>query len=73
MDGLVAQYVETIANNAPLTIAAVKQTIIELGKPDAGQDLELCRELVETCFSSEDYQEGRLAFMEKRKPRFQGR
>ena len=58
---------------APLTIAAVKQTIIELGKPDAGQDLELCRELVETCFSSEDYQEGRLAFMEKRKPRFQGR
>ena len=73
LDGLVAQYVETIANNAPLTIAAVKQTIIELGKPDAGQDLELCRELVETCFSSEDYQEGRLAFMEKRKPRFQGR
>jgi 1,4-dihydroxy-2-naphthoyl-CoA synthase len=29
--------------------------------------------LVETCFSSDDYQEGRLAFMEKRKPNFQGR
>jgi len=73
LDGLVDQYVETIANNAPLTIAAVKQTIIELGKTDAEQNLGLCRELVEICFSSDDYQEGRRAFMEKRKPRFQGR
>lgn len=73
LEDLVADYVRRITENAPLTIAAAKQAIIELGKPDANQDLDLCQTLVETCFSSDDYQEGRLAFMEKRKPNFQGR
>jgi enoyl-CoA hydratase/carnithine racemase len=73
LENLVADYVNRITANAPLTIAAAKQAIIELGKYDADQDLDLCQELVENCFSSEDYQEGRLAFMEKRKPNFQGK
>jgi 1,4-dihydroxy-2-naphthoyl-CoA synthase len=30
-------------------------------------------ELVDACFNSEDYQEGRLAFTEKRKPSFRGK
>ena len=34
--------------------------------------MELCRRLIRDCFESEDYAEGRRAFMEKRKPVFSG-
>jgi enoyl-CoA hydratase/carnithine racemase len=63
---------ERIAENAPLTIAAVKFIVGELTKDEKRRDLARCCALVDKCFASRDYEEGRRAFMEKRKPRFTG-
>lgn len=66
-------YANTIGNNAPLTIAAVKRSLIEVLKDPAERDLAQCQQMVEACFESADYKEGQTAFMEKRKPQFKGR
>lgn len=66
-------YADTIAKNAPLTIAAVKRALIEYNKDPAQRDIALCHKMVDDCFASEDYKEGQAAFMEKRKPVFKGR
>jgi len=68
----VTGYANTIADNAPLTVAAIKRAAIEALKPEAERNLELVGEMVARCFASQDYIEGRRAFMEKRKPRFSG-
>ena len=69
----VADYCDTIAVNAPLSIKAVKQILKELTRKDAGPNWNLCETLVEECFASDDYIEGRRAFMEKRKAVFKGK
>jgi enoyl-CoA hydratase/carnithine racemase len=55
-----------MAGNAPLTIRAAKAAI-------RGADREEVARLVAICRESEDLQEGRRAFFEKRPPRFTGR
>jgi enoyl-CoA hydratase len=70
LQATVDDYTRRIAENAPLTIHAAKTAIGELCKTESERDLALCNELVMKCFASDDYQEGRKAFMEKRKPQF---
>jgi enoyl-CoA hydratase len=70
--GFVTGYASTIAENAPLTVAAIKRAAIEALKPEPDRNLKLVDEMVARCFASEDYIEGRRAFMEKRKPQFTG-
>ncbi len=48
----------TIAQNAPLTIQAVKSIVRELRRDPADRDVALCDALVRKCFESADYQEG---------------
>ena len=66
-------YTRRISGNAPLTIRAVKTAVTENLKAPADRNLALCAEQVAACFASEDYKEGRTAFMEKRTPQFTGK
>ncbi len=71
LEGLVRDYARAIGDNAPLTIEATKQLIHELVRSD-GPDAARCDALIERCFKSADYIEGRRAFMETRRPRVTG-
>ena len=72
LDTAVEEYATEIAENAPLTVALVKAVTVELRKDSARRDLEKLARMVDACAASQDYVEGRRAFMEKRRPRFTG-
>ena len=72
LEAYVKSITDMISANAPLTIKAVKFTVGEMLKDESKRNLARSVELVEQCFASRDYTEGRTAFMEKRKPVFTG-
>jgi len=72
LEAYVKSYADTIAANAPLTVTAAKFIANETVKDESKRDLARCQDMVDACFRSNDYTEGRRAFMEKRKPAFQG-
>lgn len=66
-------YAGLIVANAPLTVKAAKAAVnAGMLDPDK-RDLAKIKEMVDICFNSEDYKEGRTAFMQKRIPVFKGR
>lgn len=73
LEEAVLELVGAMAANAPLTMKAAKAAIREALRDPERRDLEHVDRLVTACFESEDYIEGRRAFMDKRTPRFQGR
>ena len=73
LDAAVDELAGTISENAPLTVKAAKAAIAQTVKDPDRRDLDAVAELVEACFNSADYIEGRRAFMEKRRPDFTGR
>ena len=73
LDATVDQLARTMAGNAPLSIKGMKHIITQALRDPAERDMAGVEAAVSTCFDSADYTEGRTAFMEKRKPVFQGR
>ena len=63
---------QMIAENAPMTVDSVKYIVSQIMAPENKTNREECARRVQACFESEDYKEGRKAFMEKRKPNFVG-
>jgi enoyl-CoA hydratase/carnithine racemase len=71
LEEYIRMYCTTIGDNAPMTMHALKRTVGELMRGEKA-DLAACEALVKGCFDSQDYVEGRRAFMEKRRPVFRG-
>ncbi|MBS0558886.1 MAG: enoyl-CoA hydratase/isomerase family protein [Proteobacteria bacterium] len=68
----VLEIARTIADNAPLSIAAHKVAVDNVVKDAADRDMARVKAMIDACFDSADYREGRTAFMEKRSPVFRG-
>lgn len=73
LDQVFGEWCDMFAGSAPLTIAAIKRSLVEGYRDPDRRDLRSVAALIEACYSSDDYREGRLAFKQGRKPDFKGR
>ena len=69
----VSSLISQLCSNAPLAIANSKTIIEEYVKSSGEPDQARMAAAIERCAKSADYQEGRRAFMEKRRPAFEGK
>lgn len=73
IEGEVVSYATRIAANAPLTVRAAKAAVDAWERGGREAEIAEVARMVDACFDSDDYREGRRAFAEKRPPRFQNR
>jgi enoyl-CoA hydratase len=73
LEGFVEKIIQVLSENAPLAIANSKTILEEFVKSSGKPDARAMAAAMARCAKSADYQEGRRAFMQKRKPRFTGK
>jgi len=64
-----------IVNSAPLSVQAIKRMLVMHSKldPDTAEQKQEITEIRQKIFTSDDFYEGKAAFLEKRKPQFKGK
>ena len=72
LNAVVDDLTRTIANNAPLSIRASRLIIENVLLEEKDRDMSEVTKANVACLKSEDYKEGRKAFLEKRSPTFRG-
>jgi hypothetical protein len=73
LEAAVREECALLAANAPLTMTSVKVAIDEICRAGPQIDAARIEEATRRAYESQDFIEGRQAFMQKRKPVFQGR
>lgn len=71
LEGETMRFAQMIAANAPISVAAAKASIRAL-RTGNGYDLSLARAMAARAYASNDFEEGRKAFLERRPPAFSG-
>ncbi len=73
LENTVKELAAAIVDNAPLTLRAAKASVRAVIAGSRESEVLEAKALVDRCFQSLDVEEGRAAFLEKRRPRFVGR